>query len=104
MKTCSGCGLEKQESEYYLKSLGGGLRSRCKICLGKKSKEQLGNRKFSVPEKKECPECKVILNATEFGPSKLRVDGLTRTCRRCFNESNRERARLRGRRVYREKP
>jgi 5-methylcytosine-specific restriction endonuclease McrA len=105
MKTCTKCGLSKPETEYYKKVKGGGkFRSACKTCFAQRGKEHKAARQFVVPAEKGCHACKRVLPASSFAPSKLRVDGLNRYCRECFNERNRDRARERGRRVYREKP
>lgn len=79
MKTCSKCGVEKEESEFHKCNIApDGLDYRCKKCKSiAKPKEALQDGM------KRCTVCKDIKPFSDFGLDNGRKDGLTFNCKTC---------------------
>lgn len=95
MKTCKRCGVEKEESEFYLRKDTGKLRPQCKKCFaisqaGSKivlrEKYILLNCEKNEEQKieaKRCPGCGQIKNSTEFYRCSSVKSGLSSWCKKC---------------------
>jgi hypothetical protein len=77
MKTCSDCGTEKYESCFY-KNGGGraGLRSKCKDCINKQTKDfyQWNKEQYSEYHKKRYVENKTEIRAKQREYEKKRLN------------------------------
>jgi hypothetical protein len=88
-KYCSRCEQTLSSSEFNKNSTNkSGLAGWCKRCKRKDGKRKetanLNRKAVEVPQDKLCPKCKKMLTKDKFGKSKIRKDGLSSWCKRCF--------------------
>ncbi len=84
MKTCTKCGIEKDEGEFGKnRHWKDGLQYWCKKCE-KEYRIQYKNKLIVViPETKICLKCNVEKVSKEFAKNKQRKDGLNAYCKEC---------------------
>lgn len=94
MKTCPRCGKTKPDSEFYKTSYGW-----CKECKKERNRERYAPIKAKVRTKrlaqykdgkKQCKQCKLWLNPSEFNKNSYHWDNLEHICRKCKNKKTRE--------------
>jgi hypothetical protein len=84
MKTCTQCGLEQSESEFYrtTRTIGGRLPI-CKSCEDLRKKTWLQRARRPEPVQKRCRKCGVVKNIKDFYKTTQTPDGRTSVCSSC---------------------
>ncbi len=99
MKTCSKCGTQKTEDEYY-KSAQGRREAACKNCRQLRAYDlrrqkriaqglnvrisTLESRRLRSQGERYCPKCRQVKPLTDFSTTKVRL-GVASHCRLCSN-------------------
>lgn len=97
MKTCKGCKIEKELSEFYKSKRGkNGINPQCKLCVklikqkfDTKSKENYENNKGNIKEK-ICSSCKENKPSSEFYVDKKTKYGLRYECKDCCKNTDKK--------------
>lgn len=93
-KICTGCGVEKEVSEFYKdKHRKSGLMSICKTCHSnnrkikyKETKKELKENGYLKITEKKCSICGVIKQTSDFFVDSGSKDGFNKSCRQCISE------------------
>ena len=91
MKTCNGCSIEKDESQFYFRN--GRLAAECKGCEKQKAQERASRHRqnASAPEAKTCPVCQVEKPITAFNLNRSGPTGHAAYCKQCVSAYNKSR-------------
>ena len=88
MKTCTECGVEKQETDFYedKRSKTGGREAKCKRCRGAAEKKRPPLRyRAKTNGTKECKDCGLIEPLTDFPINRASKGGRQPRCNPCHN-------------------
>jgi len=90
MKTCCKCHVPKPFSSYFKdSSRKDGYYHTCKECYSATRYPNKIKRKATRPGYKYCYKCKTEKPVSEFSPAKSKYDGLSHSCRQCYNQHRR---------------
>ena len=89
LRTCSKCGTDKPESEFYSITQRGITRLRriCKDCIRAQNRDHSDDLQ---PEGRTCTKCGVYKSISQFHKHKLALYGVDPMCKACRIERRRE--------------